>query len=204
MLQWFKNFGRFLWSLVKHWGNLVTGALPTVALLIWQKVTTHDAPNRAYWILAGVAFLFASFYSWLDQHHKLESFREIGGPQLWLGYDSRSNQPAMCIQNNGGGYAHNINLEIPGTRFICHKEAILADDRTAIRCNWKDIARVTHMDLIQNNAADLAVHVTCEDSNLRSFEYIFSPVDKGSGFWLSHKECVGIIKRPLPTAHKSH
>jgi hypothetical protein len=71
---------RFLVSVAKHWGSLVTGGIIIGIISIWQN-TGHAVQAWVYWLVAIVAFIVACYKAWSQQVEEVESLRaELENP----------------------------------------------------------------------------------------------------------------------------
>lgn len=125
-----------------------------------------------------------------------KKFAHIDGPQLWMGFDSRSG--SLCFQNNGGGIAHNLTLKIPrdGSTFTSRTVAILRDDKDLTALTSPDMGHVSAATLVLKGVSKLPSFITCMDTEGRWFEYSFS-VDEnkpGLSFVFEGKRCLGRTK----------
>jgi len=67
-----RDLGQYLRALWKHFGGLATGAVLTVALLVWQYVLKRgDIPMLVLGVAVGAGLFMSGFQAWREEHGKV-------------------------------------------------------------------------------------------------------------------------------------
>lgn len=82
-----RDFWEYLKALSKHWLSLVTGAVASLALLLWGVFEGTELPRRAFWVAAVAGVFLSAFFAWRDERRKLaaqgdDELRELTSKML--------------------------------------------------------------------------------------------------------------------------
>jgi len=119
----------------------------------------------------------------------------IGGPKLVIGFDRSNwaNEQVLVVINHGGGWAHDVQLKIPGDRcgIVTKAIPVLRDDGSV--CAWQagETNRVTAADIIMSHANESVAVLTCNDDEGRRLAYDFQPLEKLAGYKFVSKHHLG-------------
>jgi len=178
-----RKFTRWLVSVVRHWGSLVTGGVIIGILGVWQG-TDHRVPPFAYWIVAILGLIAAFYKAWAAEHDAKVEARDSTRIQEETARISRDSEQRLKDEI---ARLNAIQFE-PQFRFVPVQRIFGSETCDALEV-WNDGAPVTLNDLRQASYIELSF--TFEPSHPDDGAKFAASVDAllGAGF----RYCAGSV-----------
>lgn len=85
-MEFLKETGIFLWSIINNWAGYTTGGLVVATLGFWSMLKQRPIPRKLAIIVSAIFFALAIINAWRDQYHAAkgweQKFEETSTPNL--------------------------------------------------------------------------------------------------------------------------
>ncbi|SRR6266566_2807698 len=145
-----RDVWQYLQALAKHFGGLATGAVLTVALLIWQYVLNKgDIPMWAMGLAVGAGLFISGFQAWREEHAKVSADAEGELRELASRMVEKYVNLAESHKDEGPHALAELNLAALRSDGLIRKTIRRMEDRIG-RDPWEGWARfVENVDLVK-------------------------------------------------------